>query len=82
MKLLIKWNLSDACDSNILKFSQKICYDDTNLPSSVKQDCQLLNQINILYISFNKVSIMIYNEETYYLYYHQIFDAIKKLLSN
>jgi len=36
MELLAKWNLSDACGSDILKFSKKICCDDVNLPTSVK----------------------------------------------
>ena len=31
---------------------------------------------------FKKVPIMTYKEETYYLYYRPIFDAIKELLSN
>src|SRR5881275_3202747 len=56
MELLAKWNLSDACGSDILKFSKKICRDDVNLPTSVKQDCQLLDQIVVLYISFKKSS--------------------------
>ena len=37
MKLLAKWNLSDAYGSDILKFSKKICCDNVNLPTSVKQ---------------------------------------------
>src|SRR5688572_32559718 len=44
MELLAKWNLSDACGSDILKFSKKICRDDVNLPTSVKQGRQLLDQ--------------------------------------
>ena len=28
MALLTKWNLSDACGSDILKFARKICRDD------------------------------------------------------
>ena len=69
--------------SDILKFSRKICWDDVNLPSSVKQGCQLLDQINVPHISFKKDPVMKYKEETYYLYYyHQIFDVIKELLSN
>ena len=31
MELLTKWNLSDACASDILKFSCKICHDDVIL---------------------------------------------------
>ena len=82
MELLTKWNLSDACGSDILKFSRKISRDDISLPTSVKQGRQLLDQINVPHISFKKVPIMIYKEDTYYLNYHLIFDAIKKLLSN
>src|ERR1700741_2200912 len=82
MELIMKWNLSDACDSDILKFSHKICCDDITLPTSVKQGRQLLDQINVLHLSFKKVPIMIYNGETYHLHYHPIFDVIKKLLSN
>jgi hypothetical protein len=37
MELLFKWNLSDACGIDILKFTKKICRDDVNLPMSVKQ---------------------------------------------
>ena len=66
MELLAKWNLSDACSSDILKFSKKICRDDVNLPTSVKQGRQLLDQIIIPHISFKKSPIMIYKEETYY----------------
>src|SRR2546430_1343471 len=82
MELLAKWNLSDACGSDILKFSKKICRDDVNLPTSVKQGRQLLDQIVVPHISFKKSPIMTYKEETYYLHYRPIFDAIKELLSN
>src|SRR5438128_11799289 len=82
MELLAKWNLSDACGSDILKFSKKICRDDVNLPTSVKQGRQLLDQIVVSHISFKKSPIMTYKEETYYLHYRPIFDAIKELLSN
>src|SRR5215471_20478415 len=82
MELITKWNLSDACGSDILKFSRKICHDDVMLPTSVKQGCQVLDQINVSHISFKKVPIMEYMEETYHLNYHPIFDAIKELLIN
>ena len=82
MELLTKWNLSDACSSDILKFSRKICCDDVTLPTSVKQGRQLLDQINVSHLSFKKAPIMTYKEETYYLHYRPIFDAIKELLSN
>ena len=72
MELLAKWNLSNACSSDILKFSKKICHDDMNLPTSVKQGCQLLDQIVIPHISFKKSHIMKYKEETYYLHYRLI----------
>jgi hypothetical protein len=82
MELLTKWNLSDACSSDILKFSRKICRDDVTLPTSVKQGRQLLDRIDVSHLSFKKAPIMTYNEEIYYLHYRQIFDAIKELLSN
>jgi len=82
MELITKWNLSDACSNDILKFSRKICSEDVILPTSTKQGRQLLDQINIPHISFKKAPIMTYKEETYYLYYRQIFDAVKELLSN
>ena len=82
MELVTKWNLSDSCASNILKFSHKICHNNVTLPSSIKKGRQLLDQINVSHISFEKVPIMTYMEETYYLYYRQIFDAIKELLIN
>ena len=77
MELLTKWNLSDTCGSDILKFSKKICRDGVILPTSVKQGRRLLDQINVSHISFKRVLIMLYNKEIYYLYYRQIFDAIK-----
>src|ERR1044071_10361797 len=76
MELLAKWNLSDACGSDILKFSKRFV---VNLPTSVKQGRQLLDQIVVLYISFKKLPIMTYKEETYYLHYRPIFDAIKEI---
>jgi hypothetical protein len=82
MELVTKWNLSDACASDILKFSRKICRDDVTLPTSVKQGRQLIDQLNISHISFEKVPIMTYKEEIYYLRYRPIFDVIKELLSN
>jgi hypothetical protein len=82
MALLTKWNLSEACGSDILKFSRKICRDDVRLPTSVKQGHQLIDQMNVPHISFKKLPIMTYMEETYYLHHRQIFDAIKELLSN
>ena len=57
MKLLTRWNLSDACGSDILKFSQKISRDDVRLPMSVKQGRQVIDQINVLHISFKKVLV-------------------------
>ena len=63
MKLLTKWNLSDACGSNLLKFSKKICRDDVNLPTSIKQGRQVLDQMNVSHISFKKNPIMVYKEE-------------------
>jgi hypothetical protein len=82
MELLTKWNLSDACASDILKFSKKICRDDVILPTSTKQGRQLLDEMVVPHISYNKVPIMTYKEETYYLHYRPIFDAIKELLNN
>jgi hypothetical protein len=82
MDLVTKWSLSDACASDILKFSHKICRDGINLPSSIKKGRQLLDEINVSHISFKKVPIMKYQEEIYYLNYHPIFDAIKELLNN
>ena len=67
---------------HILKFSKKICRDDVNLPTSVKQGRQLLDQIVVPHISFKKVPIITYKEEIYYLHYRPIFDIIKELLNN
>ena len=82
MELLTKWNLSDACGSDILKFARKIGRDNINLPTSVKQGRQTLDQINVPHISFDKVPIMTYKDETYYLYHRLIFNTVKELLSN
>jgi hypothetical protein len=82
MKLITKWNLSDACSSEILQFSKSIAREEIVLPSSVKQGRKFVDQLAKPYISFKKVPIMLYNEEIYYLHYQQIFDAIKELLSN
>ena len=82
MELVTKWNLSDACANDILKFSRKICRDDVKLPTSAKQARQLLDRINVSHLSFKKVHIMTYKEEPYHLRYRPIFDAIKELLSN
>ena len=82
MELVTKWNLSDACASDILKFSHKICRDDVTLPTSIKKGRQALDQTNVSHISFKKMPIMEYIEETYYLNYRPIFDAIKELLIN
>src|SRR5947207_10997650 len=41
-----------------------------------------MDQMNVPHISFRKVPIMTYMEETHYLHYRPIFDAIKELLSN
>jgi hypothetical protein len=82
MELLTRWNLSDACGSDILKFARKIGRDDVNLLTSVKQGRQLIDQIHVPHISFKKSPIMTYKEETYYLNYRPIFDGIKELLSN
>src|SRR5271154_3497430 len=75
MELLIRWNLFDACDSDILKFSLKISRDDVRLLTSVKQGRQVIDQINVSHISFKKVPIITYKEETCYLYYRPIFDG-------
>src|SRR3989440_12831505 len=57
-------------------------FSATTVPMSVKQGHQLLDQIIVPHISFKKSPIMTYKEETYYLHYRPIFDAIKELLSN
>jgi hypothetical protein len=82
MKLIIKWNLSDTCSGDILRFLNKVSRDDTILPTSIQQGKQLLDKIMVPYISFKKVPIMEYEEETYYLNYRPIFDCIKELLTN
>ncbi|PKY61652.1 hypothetical protein RhiirA4_486928 [Rhizophagus irregularis] len=82
MSLLVKWDLSDACSNEILKFSKSIARDDVVLPTSVKQGRKFLDQLAKPHTSFKKVPIMKYNNETYYLHYRQIFDTIKELLSN
>jgi hypothetical protein len=82
MNLLVKWNLSDSCSSDILQFSKSIAREDVILPTSVKQGRKYLDQLADPYISFKKVAIMQYNEEIYHLHYRQILDAIKELLSN
>ena len=41
-----------------------------------------MDQISVPHISFKKEPIIKYEKETYYIYYRQIFDAIKELLSN
>jgi len=82
MELITKWNLSDACSNDLLKFSRKIRRDGMILPTSVKQGRQSLDQLNVPHISFKKDPIMVYDGETYYLYYRRIFDALKELLSN
>jgi hypothetical protein len=60
MDLVTKWSLSDACASDILKFSHKICRDGINLPSSIKKGRQLLDETNVSHISFKKAPIMTY----------------------
>src|SRR4051794_13280696 len=82
MELLFRWNLSNACGSDILKFTKKICRDDVDLSTSVKQGYQLLDQIVVSHISFKKTPIMMYEQKIYYFYYRLIFDIIKELLSN
>jgi hypothetical protein len=78
VELITKRNLSDACGSEILKLSKKISRDDVILPTSVKQSRQFLDRMNVSHISFKKIPIMIYDEETYYFHHRQIFDAIKE----
>ena len=82
IELLVKWNLSDAYSSDILHFSRNICREDTVLPTSIKQGHQFLDQMTVPHLHFEKTAIMVYQNETYYLYHWPIFDAIKELLSN
>jgi hypothetical protein len=82
MELVVKWNLSDACASDILQFSRKICDEDTILPSSIKQGRQLLDKMVVPHLTFQKTIIMTHQDEEYYLYHRPIFDAIKELLEN
>jgi hypothetical protein len=86
MSLIVKWNLSDACSNELLRFSKGIARDNVILPTSIKQGRKSLDQLressNKSYISFKKIPIMLYNEDIYYLHYRQIFDAVKELLSN
>lgn len=82
MKLITKWNLSDACSNEILQFSKSIAREEIILPASIKQGRKFVDQLVEPHLSFKKVPIMLYNEETYHLHYRQIFDTIKELLSN
>ncbi|CAG8794032.1 25471_t:CDS:2, partial [Gigaspora rosea] len=45
MKLLVKWNLSDACGGDILKFAKKISNDNLVLPTLVKQGYIILEPL-------------------------------------
>ncbi|CAG8796982.1 5958_t:CDS:2, partial [Cetraspora pellucida] len=60
MKLVIKWNLSDSCASEILRFSKKIAHDNIILPTSIQQGKQCLDKIMVQHISFKKVPIVEY----------------------
>ncbi len=82
MGLVVKWNLSDACASDILQFSRKICGEDIILPSSIKQGRQFLDKMVVPHLHFQKTVIMTYQHEEYYLYHRLIFDAVKELLEN
>jgi len=82
MNLIAKWNLSDACSSELLRFLKSIAHGGVVLPNSVKQGRKLLDKLTEPHIRFKKVPIMQYNDEIYYLNYRQIFDAVKELLSN
>ena len=69
IELLVKWNLSDAYSSDILYFSRNIYYEDTVLPTSIKQGYQFLDQMTVLHLHFEKTAIIVYQNETYYLYH-------------
>ncbi|CAG8736201.1 15128_t:CDS:2, partial [Rhizophagus irregularis] len=55
MSLLVKWDLSDVCSNEILKFSKSIARDDVVLPTSVKQGRKFLDQLAKSHTSFKKV---------------------------
>ncbi|PKY62901.1 hypothetical protein RhiirA4_432810, partial [Rhizophagus irregularis] len=55
MSLLVKWDLSDACSNEILKFSKSIARDDVVLPTSVKQGRKFLDQLAKPHTSFKKI---------------------------
>jgi hypothetical protein len=60
IQLLVKWNLSDICTSDILCFSRQIYYKNVILPIFIKQGHQLLNQMVILHLHYEKMSIIVY----------------------
>jgi len=54
MKLITKWNLSDACSNEILQFSKSIAREEIILPASIKQGRKFVDQLVEPHLSFKK----------------------------
>ncbi|GET56428.1 hypothetical protein GLOIN_2v1784311 [Rhizophagus irregularis DAOM 181602=DAOM 197198] len=79
-ELLTKWNLSDACGNDILKFSKKICRDNVILPTS-----ELLSNKDIFAHCTFKFTLLNHNGERIYhneQYNGQWWKRVQKSLPN
>ena len=82
MNIVINRRLSESVGNEILKFAKRICRDDIILPTSIKQGYQIVDNMKISHIKFQKTNVMTYKDEEYYLFHRSIFDAVKELLVN
>src|SRR6266540_2585575 len=82
MSLVTKYKLSNVTGNTIIKFFNKHAnLDSLFLPKSIKEGCNFMNNMNLPNFTFDKIHVITYNNNNYYLYHQSLIKCIKSILS-
>ncbi len=70
MSLITKYKLSNVTENAIIKFFNKYAnLDSSSLPKSIEEECNFMNNMNLLNFIFDKTHMITYNNNNYYLHH-------------
>jgi hypothetical protein len=82
MTLVTKYKLSNVTSNAIIKFFNKHANFITSpLPKSIEQGRKHMDNMNLPKFSFDKTSVITYNNNEYYLHHRSLINCIKNILS-
>jgi hypothetical protein len=82
MTLVIKHKLSNSVGNAIIKFFNKHSnLSKSPLPQSIKEGHKFMDNMNLPNFKYDKTSVIIYNDNEYYLYHRSLINCIKDILS-